>query len=71
MTVTPINRRVEGILEESRKLEFLGFVQWLITAIFYGIGWTISKALTVAWRIVAFMWVAAAAGYTEAKKKGG
>jgi hypothetical protein len=68
MTVTPINRRVEGILEESRKLEFRGFVQWLVTAIFFSVGWVIGSIFRIMWRIITFMYVAAVVGFKDATK---
>jgi hypothetical protein len=71
MTVTPINRRVEGILEESRKVEFLHSVRWFVTAIFFGIGWVIGSIFRVTWRIITFMYVAAVVGFKDATKKGG
>lgn len=71
MTVIPINRRVEGILEESRKVDFLHSMRWLVTAIFFSIGWVIGSVFRVTWRIIAFMYVAAVVGYKDAIKKGG
>lgn len=65
--MTTMSTRVEGILEESRKIEFLRTVQLWVAAILYAIGWVIGKSFVVLWRVLTFLWVALVVGFKSAK----
>lgn len=70
--MTVMSTRVEGVLERSRKIKFSATMMLWATAIFYGIGWVVAKALAIVWAIVTFCWVAMVVGFTNARtRKGG
>jgi hypothetical protein len=62
-----MTQRVEGVLQESRKIEFLKTVQLWFAAIFYAIGWVVGKSFLVLWRVLTFLWVALVVGFKSAK----
>lgn len=71
-----ITQRVEGILEESRKIEFRETMQVWFGALFFAIGWFIGTCtvgfLKTIWRVVAFLWVSVEFGFKTAfSKRGG
>lgn len=69
--MTVISSRVEGILEQSRKIEFLKTMRLWIAAIFYGIAWVIGRTLKGIWRLLAFVWVACVVGFKSGIGKEG
>lgn len=69
--MTTMTQRVEGIREKSRKAEFIPTVQLWLTVIFFSIAWVIGKTLKGIWSLLAFIWYAIAAGFTDGLGKGG
>lgn len=69
--MTTMTQRVEGILEQSRKVAFLPTMQLWIAAIFFGIAWFIGKVFKGIWAILTFCWVACVVGFKTGVGKGG
>lgn len=69
--MTSMTQRVEGILEESRKVEFLPTLQLWIAAVFFALCWCVGKIFVVLWRAVTFVWTACVVGFKTGMGKGG